>query len=214
MRGHRSAACEDPTGRSARPRAIAHAALRARSGARYCRSARAFRRTLLPLCARVQAHATAALRARSGARYCRELGALVADSRFLRCQTPLVEIDSSGGRWSSRALLLVSILPYLVLATGIGLSLALDGSSTGAEYGFLAGGVAALVVIRIGRSLIDMRDWPAEPGHIRVLSGIASQLYLTRAYLTRRAAVAHISALVTLIVAWTPWFAFWASASS
>lgn len=123
-----------------------------------------------------------------------------------------MERVTAGQRWSSAAFLLVSIVPGWAIAASIATTTYLYERTEWASVPFAAGALVAVAGHQIGHVLIDKETWPAEPGSIPWVSGVAAQSYITRRYLDRRARTIGLPTWFVLLIVWPPWFGligFW-----
>ncbi|WP_270886554.1 hypothetical protein [Pedococcus sp. 5OH_020] len=119
---------------------------------------------------------------------------------------------SEGGRASSIAALAFSVLPGWLVVTGTALTGWLDERTPWSPAPFGVGGFAAIAILNLGK--IALSEFPSseDVGRIPWFSGVASDIYLSRSYLARRADAARLPASAVIAAAWSPWWVmagFW-----
>jgi hypothetical protein len=121
-------------------------------------------------------------------------------------------MQTQGHTASPRLTLVVSALPGWLVVAGGALTTWLDDKADWSAVPFGVGAAAAVAILGLGDRLIGEDPRPDEKGRIPWLSEVASQIRLSRAYLSRWAATAGLPQGPIITVVWAPWLVvlgFW-----
>lgn len=124
----------------------------------------------------------------------------------------MVETQTQGRPVSPMLTLAIIALPGWLLVVGAALSTWLYDTTSWSWAPFGVGAIASISVLKLGDFVIGEDPRADEKGRIPWLSDVASEIRLSRGYLTRSAKTAGLPESAVIPLAWAPWvvmLGFW-----